>query len=289
MLTLFTVAKVFQGEFALIQRNAIRSWRQLHPACEILLLGEEEGISEIAAETGARQIKYLERNESGTPLLSSIFAEAERHAKFPVVCYINADILLLRDFLPAVRSILSWNQRCLIVGRRWDMQITSEITATQDWEKKLRARMETEASPHPHTGMDFFVFPKGLWGQLPPFAIGRGIWDGWLLYQAKEMGVPIVDATERLTAVHQNHSYAHHPEGAAGVWHGIEAQRNLALGGGVVHSYTLRDATHRLTGQGVRPRILPWDLRRSLVVPLVTRKWMRPLVQLKKTFLQQTY
>ncbi len=74
MLTLFTIAKPFRGEFATIQRNAILSWTLIRPACEILLLGDEEGIREIAAEVGAIHVSEVERNEFGTPLVSRIFA-----------------------------------------------------------------------------------------------------------------------------------------------------------------------------------------------------------------------
>ena len=105
MLTLFTVAKPFRGEFAAIQRNAILSWTRLRPHCEILLLGDEEGFGEIASETGVVRVPMIERNEFGTPFVNSIFSEAEKHARFEYLCYINADILLLNDFLPAVRQI----------------------------------------------------------------------------------------------------------------------------------------------------------------------------------------
>lgn len=52
MLTLFTIAKPFRGPFAVIQRNTIRSWTLLRPACEIILFGDDDGSAEIAAEFG---------------------------------------------------------------------------------------------------------------------------------------------------------------------------------------------------------------------------------------------
>src|SRR5438445_12191986 len=109
MLTLFTVAKPFCGEFARIQRNAILSWTHLRPACEILLLGDDAGVREVAADAGASHVPELERNEFGIPLLSNVFSEAERRTSFPFLCYVIADIMLLVDFLPVVQSIISWN------------------------------------------------------------------------------------------------------------------------------------------------------------------------------------
>jgi hypothetical protein len=283
MMTLFTVAKPFRGEFAVIQRNAILSWTRLRPACQILLLGKEEGLAEVAAETGATHLQELERNEFGTPLVHSIFSEAEKHARFDHLCYVNADVLLLSDFLPAVQKVCAWNSRSLIVGRRWDLDVAESLTWEAGWEDALHARLRTSGKLHPRSGIDYFVFARGIWGPLPSFAIGRCLWDGWLLYRARSLGVPIVDATGKITAVHQNHGYSHHLGGESGVWEGAEKERNYELGGSFQHGYTLRDATHRLTRSGVRPRILPLDLHRAFIQPITTSAWGRPLVRVLRT------
>jgi hypothetical protein len=283
MLTIFTVAKPFRGEFATIQRNAIASWARLRPACQLVLLGNEEGLAQVAAESGATHLPELERNEFGTPLVSSIFSEAEKHARFDRLCYINADILLLSDFLPAVQKICAWNSRSLVVGRRWDVDITESLTWETGREDALRARVRTRGKLHPHTGIDFFVFQRGLWGPIPPFATGHcGFWDNWLIFRARTLGVPVVDATKCLTAVHQNHENSYHAGGEAIACWDTERQRNYMLGGGLRHACTLRDATHRLTSSGVSRRLVPIDLHRCLVVPFVKKKWARPFVRLKK-------
>jgi hypothetical protein len=282
MLTLFTVAKPFRGEFAVIQKNAVLSWTRLRPKCEILLLGDEDGISELSAEAGVKHVPTIQRNEFGTPLVSSIFLEAQRHASFPLLCYVNADIILLSDFLPAILRTIEWNPKSLIVGHRWDLNLSDPLLWETNWEDHLRARVQSTGILHHHSGLDYFVFSRDLLGPLPPFAIGRILWDGWILYRARALGVPVVDATGQIEVIHQNHSYSHHPQGELGVWQGLEKERNWSLGGGLRHGYTLRDATHRLTTKGVRRRFLPYDLHRCLVVPIITQKWARPFVQLKK-------
>ena len=74
MLTIFTVPKPFDGHIGIIQRNAIQSWRCLRPACEVILCGDEPGTAETAAALGTDRIPAVDRNEFGTPLLSSVFA-----------------------------------------------------------------------------------------------------------------------------------------------------------------------------------------------------------------------
>ena len=55
MLTLFTVPQPFRGEFSVIQRNAIRSWAKLDPACELILLGDEEGTRDFVCGQASEQ------------------------------------------------------------------------------------------------------------------------------------------------------------------------------------------------------------------------------------------
>jgi hypothetical protein len=186
MLTLFTIPKAFRDEFGPIQQNAIRSWAALRPACEILLVGHDEGTREMAKEVGALHIPAVECNEVGTPLLNSIFLQAERHSSSTHLCYLNADIVLLSDFLPAVKEIFAWNAGSLIVGRRRDLDLEEPLAFGEaGWEQHFLGRINREARLHEITGLDYFVFPRSFWGELPPFAIGRGLWDEWLLYRAR--------------------------------------------------------------------------------------------------------
>jgi hypothetical protein len=166
------------------------------------------------------------------------------------------------------------------------VDIAEILTCETGWEDALRARVQTAGKLHPHSGIDFFAFQRRFWGAIPPFAIGRGFWDNWLISRARMLDAPVVDATKCLTAIHQNHGYSHHPDGESGVFSGAEIQRNYAMGGGLRHGCTLRDATHQLTSSGVSRRLIPFDLHRCLIVPFVKKKWARPFVRLKRALFQ---
>jgi hypothetical protein len=74
-LTIFTAPKPFiHPHIIKIQRNAIRSWKQLGDQVEVFLLGDEPGIKEAAEDLGVGYIPEVERSNSGTPLISSIFS-----------------------------------------------------------------------------------------------------------------------------------------------------------------------------------------------------------------------
>lgn len=263
-LTLFSVPKAFKGNIDLIQRNAIQTWLRLRPQCEIILLGNDPGTAEVAAEFGVRHIPQIARNEYGTPLLNSAFGEAEKAAANLFMCYVNADIIFMSDFMDAVQHVLAEKRRFLLVGRRWDLDLKEHLSFTDGWEAALKSRVSREGKLHGHSAVDYFVFPRGLWEDIPPFAIGRTTWDGWLIYRATSQRVPVIDLTETVTIVHQVHEYPH-ALGQAGIWKGPEAQQNLALAGGYGHAFTAWDAKYRLTPRGIRFRLTPYYFYRLLV------------------------
>jgi len=150
MLTIFTIPKPFRDNINVIQRNAIRSWLKLYPKCEVILFGDDEGVAEAVREFGVLHIPEIEKNEFGTPLLSSAFKLAQKKAKNEILVYINADIILMSDFISAIKKIEK--PLFLMSGRRWDLDIKEEIDFNTDWEKKLQERIKKEGI--------FFVFYK---------------------------------------------------------------------------------------------------------------------------------
>jgi hypothetical protein len=265
MITLFTVPKPMEGEFIRIQENAVGSWRILGPEVEILLLGEESGVADLAKRMGVRHLPDVVRNEYGTPRIDDIFRIGQQAAAEPILCYINADIILGADFLPAVRAISGLRRPFLMVGQRWDLDVEERIDFSDAaWERGLRDRVRTQGRLEDPSGIDYFIFRRGLWPLIPPFAIGRTMWDNWLIFQARSRGAAVIDATAVLKVIHPNHGYKHHPQGWAGVWKGPEAERNLELAGGLAHYFTIEDATHILTERG---------LRRALDRAHLLRRW----------------
>ena len=252
MLTLFTVPKGFQGHIGIIQRNAIASWVQLGSQVEILLFGDDEGTAETAAKMGLRHFPRIVRNSYGTPLISEVFRQAQERASFEFLCYVNADIILVRDFLEAIQRMRSHQGHFLLMGRRWDLEIAQLLDFTGDWERKLRSELLRNGHLHSSSAMDYFVFRRGMVAEMPSFAIGRPAWDNWLIFFVRSCGYPVIDATSVITVVHQGHEYSHVPFGTGIRWEGPEAEQNRELAGGFEHIFTMEDATQILTTDGLR-------------------------------------
>src|SRR5207245_4021188 len=134
MLTIFTTAKPFCKHVGIIQRNALQSWKALHPDIETILLGDDEGAAEAARKFGLRHEPFAERNERGTKRLDYLYARAQAIAKHEVLCYINCDIILMQDFAGAIERVRTAHRELLRVGQSWDSDIRERLAfGGRDW------------------------------------------------------------------------------------------------------------------------------------------------------------
>jgi hypothetical protein len=273
MLTIFSIPKPFKGHIETIQRNAIQSWTLLHPRPEILLFGNEAGTAQVAAEFGLRHEPEIATNQYGTPLLNDLFQKAEGRSSNPILAYVNADILLVSGFQEAASHLWNWRSSFLMIGARWDVDIREALNfQAPSWREALRQLALQMDQRRPPWWIDYFVFAKGLGTNVLPFALGRSVWDNWLIWHARSMGASIVDASEAVMAVHQNHDYGHHPQGYKGVWEGEEAAANRVLAGGEDHHLSIEDATHFLTPSlRIRRKLLSKEAKYFLFVNFVEK------------------
>ena len=256
MITFFTTGKPFRGHDGIIQRNALKSWTLLHPDVEIILFGDEDGAAEVCAEYGLRHEPHVERYESRLPYVNYMFARAQQIARHDYVCYANCDIVLLKDFLAAFEKALAWRDRFLMVAQRWDTDVTKPIDfSNRDWAKDLRQLAVTTGQLQlPHC-IDFFVFPRGLYDDVPPLTVGYSYWDHWMVWKALSTGCPVLDASRFIVPVHQNHAYTTTPERSKGSNTEPLALRNFELSGSGKHLRYILDASHKLEITGKIHRV----------------------------------
>jgi hypothetical protein len=270
-LTLFTAPKPFVNpHIAMIQRNAIRSWLHLDEEVQVLLIGQEDGLAEAAAELGVVHLQHVARNQQNTPLVSSIFSLARENSRSPMLAYLNADILLLPEFTHIAHQVTSQMKAFLVVGQRWDLAVQQELDFDPGWETRLTQKLEQEGNLHPPGGSDYFIFPRSCFTAMPPFAIGRAGWDNWMFYHARQQGWAVVNATASLRVIHQDHDYSHLPGGVPH-YRLPETGENVRLAGGRRTIFTLFDADYQLADGKVQPlRLRGRKLWREIeIYPLV--------------------
>jgi len=251
-LTIFSAPKKFTNQHIdIIQNNAIQSWMQLGPDVEVILVGEEDGMTTAAETLGVKHLPHVKRNQWGTPLVSSIFTIARNAGNSPIMAYVNADILLMPDFLEITRTAVSQAEKFLVVGQRWDLDVAAPMDFNGNWDHTLREFTQRMGKMHRPAGSDYFIYPRSLFVDMPDFAIGRAGWDNWMIYKALKNNWKVIDATPSLMVVHQNHDYSHLPGGVP--HYDLEETRiNAALGGGHVNMFMTLDTNYELTEGVVR-------------------------------------
>ena len=254
LITIFSAPKPFtNSHIATIQRNAISSWTKL-PDVDVILLGDETGLAEAARELGVNHIPDTPRSPSGAPLISSMFQLARKSSDSPLLCIINADILLLSGFIEAARQVSAQREKFVLLGQRWDLDVTQLLDFSDGWQDRLRSIVHAQGQIHRPVGSDYFLFPRACYADIPDFAIGRAGWYNWMIYKARKEAWPVIDATPSVLIVHQNHDYSHLPGGKPHYNH-PETDENIRLAGGrAVTRFTLLDTNYRLENGETLPQ-----------------------------------
>ena len=285
--TCFLVPKPFVGHAGLIQENALRCLAALE--IPTLVMGSEPGVAEAAAACRARHLPEIPSNENGTPRVDAAFDLARRNAETSHLCYLNADILLPRNFSALLEGLLGQVPQALLTGRRWNLDVDETLAFDEaGWEALEMRRSQESRCPGP-AAMDYFVFPRDAFLTMPPFAIGRPGWDNWMIYQAKKEGRSVVDLSPMVAVVHQNHDFNHLPGGEAAYRNGAESLANRRMAGGYFHLLNLEDATHIAVKGRVKRRWwrLSGHLATRWVLGLTTRMpWLRERLRTLKRRLQ---
>lgn len=212
MITIFASPKNFEGVFNHIQKNALNSWRSLGNNIQIIILGDSQGSKENAKMINALYIPDVKSSKSGVPYLSDMFLKAKKYSKYDILTFINADIILPKNFLDIVSKVYSqYSNKFLLVGHRWDLEVNKHLDYRNNneiagfWE-----HAKINSKKHPESGIDYFVFKKSMFKKVPDFVIGRPGYDNWLIWKARRQFVPLIDISNDIFALHQNHHFNFH-------------------------------------------------------------------------------
>ncbi len=268
-LCLFSIPKPFRGAAERLQQNALDSWRRLGSRVEVVLLGDEAGVAEAAREFGFLHCPKLSCNSQGTPLISDAWNAVRQATNTRQFLYSNADILFEQNLLTAAEVLDSWPaNRYLAIGQRIESDLGEDVRGwsneqLQDWIRRQRREREKASV----VCKDYFLFPRHLFLDVPDFAVGRGNWDNWMVYHAHRSGIPVVDLTNAVVALHQPHDHRHSGGRRQAYVVGDEARENQRLAGGR-HLLVGSHASHFLNDQGqVVPMGWRWIPRATRDIP----------------------
>ncbi|KAL3855422.1 hypothetical protein ACJMK2_014633 [Sinanodonta woodiana] len=212
IITLFTSFQTendIASEKVLVYNNTLYNWQTFKPHVQLILFTNNTSVSEKVNYSHWNIFPVLFYSDSGIPTIKAMFKQAKELYNTTWYGYFNGDILLTEDILKTleyVSSVLDQfsNASILIIGRRINvLNVTSEeVREINGIKESARSR----GSLHSIYAEDYFItnthFP---WDKIPEFVIGRAGYDNWIVGHARcDLGAIVIDATETLTAVHQD-------------------------------------------------------------------------------------
>jgi len=287
VLTLFFTAKPFHGADGAAQERAISSWLAIDPKPEILLMGRGSGYEQVVERFGLRHLPDIAATQRGLPLLDAMFEAAQLTAANRLLCYVDADVLLLGDINSAARIMAAEKRKFLAIGSSWTIDNRAgklPDPGTPGWEETLRSHAVPPArNRRGIQGMDYFLFRAGTLTDLPPFMHSGVGWDspGWdsrLVHLARSRGHIVIDATTAITAIHQEHGVTGAEQAAS--------RREVAS---PEELFSIADATHLLVAGRVRRSTRVHNLWRLFYTMFVLHKSLRFLKPVVDTLLKLTH
>lgn len=245
-MVIFTSLKPSTGAAAEIQRRSQENWRQCFPESRIItfegpLVPFREMVEKVERETDAEILMYANGDV--------LFEVGNVLTRIPQPRAVSG-----ADALAGVRcrdsehtEILSQEKGFLLTGQRIDI--------LADGTKRL----------HRPSGMDYFVFRRGMFRHLPKVLMGRAYCDCALVAYCLRMGILVIDASFALRVEHQFHDYGHVKGGRTAVWQGEDAKANKRDNDLQDFGPHVLDATHMLQPDGrvvdnIRKRPKCWKL-----------------------------
>lgn len=204
MFTIFTTPKPFRGAALRDQKNAILSWICI-PNCDEILVFGEGGDKDVIEKLGVHYIGDCARNPCGLPRVDAMFEQAQDISTNDLLAFVNTDIILFPAVSVAIDHAATKFEQFMMVGQRLDVDIDWLIDYNSEWEHELQDHVQLHGKLHPPCGKDYFVFRRPLPLTIPPFNIARCAYDNYLITASLEAKIPVIDATQAITAIHCNH------------------------------------------------------------------------------------
>jgi len=230
MLTFVSSPKPFKGIDKENQYRAIKSWILSTENAEVILYGDSAGIDQAGIDLGVKVVKDVASTESGLPYFGAIADHAAIHGKYDTQVYLNCDILLC-NLHEAAKAI--GFPKFLAIGQRIDLAAETFLDQHPAEYKEIINQLLTEGRVQMHetSGVDYFMFPRGLWNGVKQIVVGRGGYDNALLDFCKWNQYPIIDCTLSVIALHQFHDYSHVKGNRDTVFFGADAKQNIEAAG----------------------------------------------------------
>lgn len=157
----------------------------------------------------------LDTDETNVPYIDDLFMKAFETSSTDMLCFINQDVILSKDFYSKVNSLYAYfsqiNRQFAVIGKRCSIKLKDKETSLE----KLHAEFVGESSLqdlpaylNDEFSNDFILISKNRMeidlDDIPAFYVGMQYWDTWLVGWLKEH-IPVVVLGENCGSYHVFH------------------------------------------------------------------------------------
>ena len=123
-----------------------------------------------------------------------------------LMVYFNSDIVVGQHFMEAVNlAAARFDGPFLMIGHRDNLELDRYLDFSNGWFSRLQGEVAERGHQHPACGKDYFIFRKPQFFDMPPFIVTAIEWDNWIVWNTLQREVPLIDATDFIKVVHQDH------------------------------------------------------------------------------------
>ncbi|MBP80170.1 MAG: hypothetical protein CL926_12980 [Deltaproteobacteria bacterium] len=200
-----TIPRSFDGEFYIRQMNCLNSIKTQHPASKIIFYSKDKGLCELSEGLGIDVPNTVITN-NGVPLIYTAFLHAIEKHPTAVITFVNSDIILTHNIDGIAKSATQrFGENWLVSSERRNVDVPD---MENFWDKSVYNRLLQKSENHRKSGMDIFMFTSQLkptLEKLPRLQVGRPGWDSALIAKSRKQNLNVIDASQSLTILHQNH------------------------------------------------------------------------------------
>ena len=210
--------------------------------------------------------------EFNGPLIpfSKMVEQVEQDSNADILIYSNADILFDKERVWHLWRILQNN---------WPKQLSGNFLLTG---QRVDILEDGARRLHRPSGMDYFMFRRGMFRDLPHTLMGRAHCDSALVAYCERRDIPVIDASFALKVEHQFHDYGHVKGGKTEVWCGEQALENMRENGLRPFGPHCVDASHTLLPDGRIVSNIRMSFLRRLEIELYYRRGYKWCPQFNK-------
>lgn len=186
-----------------MQMNSLRSWIALEQEKEIYVFNRNDSVKEMCKNLKVTIVEeYESSSHSDIPTWRTMRNFASKISNDDdVIVWVNSDVMFNNSLIKTIQGVVqSNNENFVLVGQKYDW------SNFYDLENNFDLSSLSPLAKHGEYAIDYFIFKKQLFENVPEFFIARQKFDNFLLTKAiKEYFA--IDCTNTLLCVHHRHDY----------------------------------------------------------------------------------